>query len=77
MTSLTYGRDKNGNATIKVKPEHERGFSIQSNGNLPVTHSRRLAGLPIDYWLTVKELVTYANKAKISKRQKRIILNTL
>jgi len=32
------GRDKNGNKTVKVTHAGLRGFSIQTNGNLPRTH---------------------------------------
>ena len=31
-------QDKNGNKTLQVKPKSGRGFSIQTNGNLPDTH---------------------------------------
>jgi len=33
------GRDVNGNKLVKVTRKNYRGFSIQSNGNLPLTHS--------------------------------------
>ena len=31
-------QDKNGNKILQVKPGNGRGFSIQTNGNLPDTH---------------------------------------
>jgi hypothetical protein len=31
-------RDTNGNKTLRITPPHGRGFSIQTNGNLPATH---------------------------------------
>jgi len=37
MTLYKMGRDINGNKVVKVKPEGGRGFSIQTNGNLPQT----------------------------------------
>lgn len=33
------GTDKNGNSVIRITRRGFRGFSIQSNGNLPVTHA--------------------------------------
>ena len=35
---FTITKDKNGNKTLQVKPDVGRGFSIQTNGNLPLTH---------------------------------------
>lgn len=37
MTTYTTGRDVNGNKVCRVKPAGGRGFSIQTNGNLPLT----------------------------------------
>ena len=31
-------KDKNGNKTVKISRKGSRGFSIQTNGNLPKTH---------------------------------------
>jgi hypothetical protein len=36
---LRIGRDFNGNKIVKVKIPGGRGWSIQTNGNLPKTHS--------------------------------------
>jgi hypothetical protein len=38
MTSYKIGRDSNGNKVLRVKPSKGRGFSIQTLGNLPLTH---------------------------------------
>lgn len=38
MHSYKIGRDTNGNKTVRVIPSTGRGFSIQTNGNLPITH---------------------------------------
>lgn len=40
---ISLSRDKNGNKIIKLSksadwPEASRGFSVQTNGNLPKTH---------------------------------------
>lgn len=34
---FTLSRDRNGNKVCKVRPLRGRGFSIQTNGNLPET----------------------------------------
>lgn len=39
MTTYTIARDLNGNKVCKVKPAGSRAFSIQTSGNLPLTHS--------------------------------------
>jgi hypothetical protein len=36
-----YGMDSNGNSIITVKRKGMRGFSVQTNGNLPQTHYMR------------------------------------
>jgi len=36
---MKMSRDTNGNKTVLISPAGERGFSIQTNGNLPRTHS--------------------------------------
>ena len=35
---LSIGMDRNGNKVLRLKPRIGRGFSIQTNGNLPETH---------------------------------------
>jgi hypothetical protein len=35
--SFSMGRDVNGNKVCRVRPQRGRGFSIQTNGNLPET----------------------------------------
>ena len=37
MTTYKIGRDVNGNKVVRVSIPGERGFSIQTNGNLPRT----------------------------------------
>ena len=37
-------KDKNGNRVLFVKPAVGRGFSIQTNGNLPMCHSELCFG---------------------------------
>lgn len=38
---FTLKQDTNGNKVVKVSRKGERGFSIQTNGNLPQTHAMR------------------------------------
>lgn len=38
MKTLGIGRDRNGNRVLRVGVEGGRGFSVQTNGNLPRTH---------------------------------------
>lgn len=56
------GLDANGNKVVKLKFVNSRGFSIQTNGNLPNT-GRILRGLK-----TLKDMseVTEANYVKIA-----------
>ena len=37
MNHYKIGRDRNGNKVCKVQVTHGRGFSIQTNGNMPET----------------------------------------
>jgi hypothetical protein len=72
------GKDKNGNQTVQLAAKGERGFSIQTNGNLPKTHSY-LQGLNKFTHLSdeqmneiEKEVVDYVS-AHGTKNQKRLI----
>lgn len=38
MITYKISRDINGNKTIRIQAPGRRGFSIQTNGNLPNTH---------------------------------------
>lgn len=52
------GRDINGNKTITVSFANSRGLSIQTNGNLPITHNLLLGvGSDVDE-LTVGQMAT-------------------
>lgn len=35
---MKIGKDLNGNKTVKITVPWAKGFSIQTNGNLPITH---------------------------------------
>ena len=52
--NLKLSKDVNGNKTLKVMPHGERGFSIQTNGNLPETH--RMSKHDFDHSLAINEL---------------------
>lgn len=56
MVDLKIKVDTNGNKCLFVKHEDYRGFSIQTNGNLPYTHRNGVA----DYSKTCDELYAYA-----------------
>ena len=62
----TIGRDTNGNKVVRVKTSGRRGFSIQTNGNLPQTHRD---GVTVE---TDAEVCAYV-AAHGTARQKRIL----
>jgi hypothetical protein len=66
LTELKISRDKNGNKIVTVKVYGHRAFSIQTNGNLPYTHSHgineRTMGDIKDY---VKSYGTHSQKRAI------------
>ena len=39
MLKFKFAMDANGNKVVKVTKKGARGFSIQTNGNLPQTHA--------------------------------------
>ena len=41
ISLVGFGRDTNGNSIVKLKNQQGKGFSIQTNGNLPKTHQKR------------------------------------
>ena len=54
--SLKISRDINGNKVLRIKPRGaSRGFSIQTNGNLPMTERQGICGYTID------EIVAHIN----------------
>lgn len=58
------GIDKNGNKVVKIQPLISRGFSIQTNGNLPNTHRNHF---PYEY-----EIIEWV-KQHGTERQKDIM----
>ena len=68
---LRTGRDTNGNRILKVSfRDGTRGFSVQTNGNLPETH-RFPFGTFTDY-IAAEELNAYV-KEHGTKRQKELL----
>ena len=65
---FTIARDGNGNKILQVKPESGRGFSIQTNGNLPATHQNGITDQTLE---EVKQWV----KAYGMKNQKALVAN--
>ena len=78
MTVVGKRRDKNGNRTIRLGFPDGKGFSIQTNGNLPETHSifsrvkrvDMLTGEELD--VIEKEVIRYV-EAFGTKRQKDLV----
>lgn len=58
-----FGKDSNGNSVVKLKNGKGKGFSIQTNGNLPKTHSIKQSGKKAKE-LTPEELKIVAEEAK-------------
>jgi hypothetical protein len=56
IKKLEIKMDINGNKALKISFDDRRGFSIQTNGNLPVTHDKG-----INYF-TLAEISTYLSK---------------
>ena len=63
---LTIHMTPNGMKSITISPAHGRGFTIQTNGNLPRTHRDGIGG-----W-TWREIATYV-LAHGTDRQRDII----
>jgi hypothetical protein len=59
-----FGKDTNGNSIAKFKSGKGKGFSIQTNGNLPATHSIKISGKKAKE-LNTKELATIADETKL------------
>lgn len=66
---LSISIDSNGNKILKVQIGHARSFSIQTNGNLPVTHSKGITQF------TILELTNHLN-AFGTPRQRQLIQQT-
>jgi hypothetical protein len=45
MLKFKFAMDTNGNKVVKVSAKGKRGFSIQTNGNLPQTHAMTNDGM--------------------------------
>jgi len=56
IRKLTISRDVNGNKTIVINMQGHRSFSIQTLGNLPITHKSGINAL------TVSEVSDYISK---------------
>ena len=73
---LSIGRDVNGNKVLKIRRIGCRGFSIQTNGNLPKSHNISITDLSKNLlWENSevkKELIDYVNQHG-SARQKVVL----
>ena len=56
--NVEIGRDKNGNSIVRVKIEGCRGFSVQTNGNMPKTHSTIVRG-EFNPYIAENEVMAY------------------
>lgn len=64
--TLSIARDRNGNKILCIKPAHGRGFSIQTNGNLPETHRNGVcAATPHEVRAYVSAFGTPAQRAAL------------
>lgn len=77
--NFTFSRDTNGNKTIKIKGNGiYKGFSIQTNGNLPLTHNLWTKDLSLltdnDKLNVINEVVNYTNRYG-SNNQKNLLAN--
>ena len=52
--SLSLDRDTNGNKTLRLSFPKFRGFTVQTNGNLPETH--RMTPETFDYQVAINEV---------------------
>jgi hypothetical protein len=59
----TIGRDTNGNKVVRIKRPGMRGFSIQTNGNLPMCHGLSIGHkIPYtkgnqQYWVEIQDFI--------------------
>lgn len=74
---VSHGRDSNGNRTVQVQLPNDRAFSIQTNGNLPKTHSI-LTGIKIsdlkedDILVIEKEVSDYIQEFGSEKQKNKL-----
>ena len=66
MTTYKIGTDRNGKRIVKVQFQGERGFSIQTNQNLPDTHRNGVT------YITDNEVSDYV-KHYGTKRQREMM----
>ena len=58
---LKFARDVNGNRIVKVTRKGLRGFSVQTNGNLPKTHSMTKGNMEVK--IVLSELRAFCHTA--------------
>lgn len=69
---ITYGRDINGNTIVKASFKGARGFSVQTNGNMPRTHRAITWESDFNENQAINELNAYI-KIHGTKRQKELL----
>ncbi len=65
-------KDKNDNKVVKIRPLFSRGFSIQTNGNLPNCHTLELGTKLYGQQYFFVEIFTYI-RLYGTQRQKEIL----
>ena len=68
--TLSISIDRNGNKIVRVSPTNGRGFSVQTNGNLPYIHAHGISS-PYYAKLEVRDYVSQFG----TKKQKQAIRN--
>ena len=67
---MKLARDVNGNKILKISCGYNRGFSIQTLGNLPKTH--QMTNNDLDRVTAIGEAMAYVRKYG-TKRQKELL----
>lgn len=70
--TITLGRDRNGNKVLRYSTPGERGFSVQTNGNLFIAHRMDPSEAPFHQLQLLWNLRDYVWKYG-TRRQKNIL----
>jgi hypothetical protein len=68
IQKVVFSRDRNGNKTVKIIPRQGRAFSIQTLGNLPLTHR----GLDSFDSAALAEIETYIETYGTAKQKEAV-----
>jgi hypothetical protein len=59
MVKLKLGMDNNGNKIVSISRKGYRGFSIQTNDNLPLTHRLLSLATLEEFYMALDEVRAY------------------